>query len=310
MGKVVIGIHGLANKPEKDVLEDYWNRSILEGLQHAGAAPADLDFQLVYWAGFLYRNPMHREAGYEFDALYNTEPYIPAEPGAITEHDDNWKDTVRKYSGSIFGAGADWLKDAFNIDSVANYAMKAKLKDLDYYYENRPVKNSAGEIEGAKQVLQNELEIALQRNQGNEIMLIAHSMGTIIAYDVLRNLGKERDDIAVQHFVTIGSPLGLPHVKQKVVEERKKLGYASADEVRTPSIVTESWVNYADPRDPVALDSHLNDDYEENANGVRIKDDIVDNDYVGSEGKRNYHKSYGYLRTPELSRQIGKFLES
>ncbi len=310
MGKVIIGIHGLANKPEKADLEKYWKTSILEGLRHNGTDHTHLNFQLVYWSGFLYKNPMHREDGYEFDALYNTEPYFEAKKGAIQEHDDNWKDNVRKYAGSIFGAGTDWLKNTFDFDGGANYVLKKKLKDLDYYYQNRPVRNNDNIIMGAKQVLQNELEVALEKNQGNEIMLIAHSMGTIIAYDVLRNLGKDRNDIAIQHFVTIGSPLGLPHVKEQVVSEREKLGYEDADNVRTPSIVTNSWVNYADPLDPVALDSHLNDDYLPNAKGISIKDDIVENDYSDNEGKRNHHKSYGYLRTPELSRQIHAFLES
>ena len=95
-------------------------------------------------------------------------------------------------------------------------------------------------------------------------MLIAHSMGTIIAYDVLREIGHAKNstydpDFELAHFMTIGSPLGLPHVKAKILKER---GYAP---VRTPSVVTERWVNYADRKDPVALDVHLRDDYAENS---------------------------------------------
>ena len=60
-------------------------------------------------------------------------------------------------------------------------------------------------------------------------MLIGHSMGSIIAYDVLRIVGRQTPLVPVDHFITIGSPLGLPHVKTKIYEEN--------DLVRTPSVV-------------------------------------------------------------------------
>lgn len=68
-------------------------------------------------------------------------------------------------------------------------------------------------------------------------MVIAHSMGTIISYDVLREIGREHPGMTVEHYVTIGSPLGLPHVKKKISEENRL--------VRTPSIVRR-WSNLAD----------------------------------------------------------------
>ena len=33
MPDIIIGIHGLANKPNKKTLEDWWKKSILEGLK-------------------------------------------------------------------------------------------------------------------------------------------------------------------------------------------------------------------------------------------------------------------------------------
>ena len=35
--KVIIGIHGLANKPEKKYLEPWWKSAILEGLEKIAA---------------------------------------------------------------------------------------------------------------------------------------------------------------------------------------------------------------------------------------------------------------------------------
>jgi hypothetical protein len=112
--------------------------------------------------------------------------------------------------------------------------------------------------------------------------------------------------LAVAELVTIGSPLGLPHVMHKIREERK----AYDERIRTPSLVKSHWTNYADRKDPVCADIHLADDYEPNDDQVGVIDDIVVNDYhkPGQPEARNHHKSYGYLRTPELSAHIKGFL--
>ena len=98
----------------------------------------------------------------------------------------------------------------------------------------------------------------------------------------------------IDHLVTLGSPLGLPHVKYKVAQE--------SPFVRIPSVV-KRWSNFADKRDPVAMDTHLAGDYAPNDNGVLVKDDLVANDWGGT-----HHKSYGYLRTPEVSKTIKDFI--
>ena len=162
-----------------------------------------------------------------------------------------------------------------------------------------------GQGRQARQVLMDELTNTIVPLKGQRMMLIAHSMGSIIAYDVLRDLGQQDSGFPVHHFVTIGSPLGLGFIKGNIYSERS---YASVP-VRTPTVVRERWVNYADRTDPVAVDSHLRDDFRANDDGIRVEDDMVFNDYVTSTGERKPHKSYGYLRTPELSQHIREFLQ-
>lgn len=58
----------------------------------------------------------------------------------------------------------------------------------------------------------------------------------------------------------------------------------------------------------MAVDTHLRDDIGPNSVGIRVEDDLVINDYISPSGEKNRHKSYGYLRTPELSRLINQFL--
>lgn len=305
MGKIIIGIHGLANKPEEEILKSWWEKSIAEGLaKNCGVDDQDFEFKLVYWAKYLYKNVMHTDDAFSFDGLYNDEPYLVAQQSDLKDYKETWVDNIRAGVFDIAGTTLDSLKKNFGMDGLADKVLGALAKDLAFYYdEKRKLKNCNGQMERAADVLKNELKEVLRGAKNSEIMLISHSMGSIVAYDALRELGQSDKDLEVSHFVTIGSPLGLPHVKHKIMEQCEHDPI-----VRTPSIVTKSWENFADRKDPVALDIHLRDDYKKNDAGIRVKDDLVFNNYKNKKGEGNAHKSYGYLRTPELSRHVASFL--
>lgn len=305
MAKVIIGIHGLANKPSKTTLSDWWEKSLIEGLKvNCGIKNPSFNFTMVYWADLLYKYQLHQDNNFTFDKLYNHEPYKPAPKGALKQYKESWLDRARKAAQGALGNTADKVRGYLGLDAVGDFLLKRVLKDLFFYYDpSRRLSGRDGKRGKARLVLQKDLEEAVTANKNTDIMLIAHSMGSIIAYDVLRNLGRTNLGISVSHFVTIGSPLGLPHVMAKINEERKY-----DRRVRTPSIVTKSWLNFADRKDPVAFDTHLRDDYQPNSKKVQVKDDLVLNDYTIG-GKTNHHKSYGYLRTPEMSRHVKAFLK-
>ncbi len=306
MAKTIVGIHGLANKSSYDSLTDWWKRSLCEGLEkNCDMQAPDFRFRMVYWADLLYKTRLHEDEAFSFDALYNGEPYIMAAEGALHEYDESWLDSLWARILGTAGSVIDALRQHFNIDTFTAWALGKLLKDLEFYYDaNRRIKNRSDQLEPASSVLRKELQTVLEEEKEHEILLISHSMGSIIAYDVLRDLGKSPTGVIVPFFVTIGSPLGLPYVKWQIKQQRDY-----DPKVRTPSIVTESWINFADKDDKVAIDSHLHDDYGENRHSVRVHDDLVQNDYHGKDGKANPHKSYGYLRTPELSRHVKRFLD-
>jgi hypothetical protein len=274
MGNIIIGIHGLSNKPKEAVLKKGWGKAMLEGLaKNAGVRVSSINFISVYWADVMYEKPDP-----------NPDLYRSAKPGAIKRYKDGWLDTVRAKASDITDDAIDTCKNLFGIDTVAEAALKAKLEDLYKYYHD----------DQKRKELRKRLKEQIVNNRDKIVMLVAHSMGSIIAYDVLRLLGKEDPTISIDHFLTIGSPLGMPHVKYKIAQENSL--------VRTPSIV-KRWSNLADRRDPVSIDTHLSDDYEPNDYGVKVKDDLVLNDWGGI-----HHKSYGYLRTPEFTDILKKFV--
>ncbi|MBF0266831.1 MAG: hypothetical protein HQL46_16330 [Gammaproteobacteria bacterium] len=271
---MIIGIHGLSNKPEPEILSQGWERAILEGLdKNIQQSGHDLNFLSVYWADVLYES---------FDSDPD-ELYQPAQPGAIKIHNENWLDNFRARTQNILDNFIDKIRQWFGVNPIAKIILKNKLNDLYRYYHEAKV----------RETLRHRLSEQLLAYQDYHIMLVAHSMGSIVAYDVLRLLGRSHKHVTIAHFVTIGSPLGLPHVKYRIFEEN--------DLVRTPTNVNR-WTNFSDWRDIVAVDTKLADDYQENSKGVKVQDDIVLNDW------KYHHKSYGYLRTPEFSAVVSEFL--
>jgi len=307
MAKIIIGIHGLANKMPKATLEDWWKKSIREGLRNIGYT-GWFEFKMVFWADKLYKNILHDDKDFYFDNLYNNEPYKAARAGTLKRHNDSVADEARRIAGSVFGGAADQLKGWFGDESPVDAALGnvKVLRDLFFYYERKPIRARDGGRKDTKTVLKRVLADELVAGKDKSIMLVGHSMGSIIAYDVMRDLGRSDDPVSVSHFATIGSPLGLSFVRGKIVEER----HYSGRRVRTPSFVTSSWKNFADGKDPVALDSHLSDDYDENDKGIKVQDDLVANNYQSPAGEPNHHKSYGYLRTPEFSEYVRDFLKA
>ncbi len=281
MAKVIINIHGRSNKPEKSTLVEWWKKATEEGLSYNTTSElGDINFEMAYYAGLHYTDPIPDDD--------NPEPYKKAESGKIQSYKKSMFDRIRSIGQDWFDDPMDWLEKQTHFFSALGNEIAGKLlKDLGNYYKDNAFRNNVN----------NTLLTLLDEYKNDEIILISHSMGTIVAYDVLRALGRSADnqDFCVEHFITMGSPLGLSVVKGNVIDFNGKL--------RTPSCVKNSWVNFSDPQDVVCLDTHLGDDYEANSSNVCVKDVLVCNDYP-----KNEHKSYGYLRTPEFSEHLASLL--
>ncbi len=174
--------------------------------------------------------------------------------------------------------------------------------ELEVYYAKQPEVNDPT-FKSVKDIIRNRLANVIRKHKGKEILLISHSMGTIIAYDVCNFLVPE---IKINTLITMGSPLGLPIIMSKIAEEHKIFN-PEIVKLKTPKNISRSWHNYADIEDTVALNYNLSDDFEASSSGVKVKDSIIENNYVAND-EHNPHKSYGYLRTPEFSNMLADFL--
>ena len=140
-----------------------------------------------------------------------------------------------------------------------------------YQYLHTPAINS---------VMNDGVRSAFARNV--ETVVISHSLGTVVAYNVLRQAGADRD-LKVPLFVTLGSPLAVKVVKRAV----RPIGHPKC---------AAHWFNAMDDRDVVAL-FPLDDDNFEVDPDIENKTD-VDNP------TSNRHGISGYLGDKEVARRI------
>ncbi|MEE4311225.1 MAG: hypothetical protein V2J62_05095 [candidate division KSB1 bacterium] len=302
MSKIIIGIHGLGNKPPKRVLKKWWKKAIREGFDNIERPRKFFKFKLVYWAHYLHPEPLDPAITDKKDPLYVEYPYLPGDnerrkkPSRLRR---KILDYLEKQMDKIF------LNDDYtiNFSAISDMIIHRYFKDLEIYFSSAPYDATKPDVL-VKDVIRNELIRILRKYRRKEILLIGHSMGSIIAYDVLNSTNTR---VKVNTFVTIGSPLGLPVVISKIVPG-KSVVPGQETEVRAPENVYNKWYNLSDLEDRVAIDYNLAGDYAPNSHNVMVEDSIVVNDYE-REGNKNPHKSYGYLRTPELAEVLDAFLD-
>ncbi len=290
--KIIIGIHGLGNKPPEVLLEDWWRLAIREGLSGIGAE-RDFNFRLVYWADILNEKPLDPDETDKDSDYFIKEKYIPADHNNSKPQEESVLQKLSdKFNDLIFNK-----KLHENFPSVTDWVIKNFFSELDIYL-NEKTDLENGIAIPVKEVINERLKFELKQHRGESIMIIAHSMGSIIAYDVLTGMENE---IEIDTLITIGSPLGVPYIVEKIKsDELKKL--------KTPEAVKKLWLNLADPEDKLAVNYELNKIFSPNSSGVSPKGMLIKNNYE-INGDANPHKSFGYLRTPELSYAVKDFTE-
>ena len=188
--------------------------------------------------------------------------------------------------GDIFPALISLLPDP---------AVKSAIRETERYFHNQ---------DGIGTRVRELLKVSLREMfaAGDRILVIGHSMGAVIAYDALWELFHlENHPIQIDMFLTLGSPLGMNFVQDRL------LGYRGNDGQRFPCNI-RSWLNVAAHGDLTALDPRVRDDFMpmiEQGCIESIEDlhDEVFNYFRNDEGL-NTHRSYGYLVEPHVARAI------
>jgi len=290
---LVIYIPGLLPKPEPEKHREALLQCVLAGLRRVDAPVADAievtpgSFDIVSWTYDFYRT--HRDI--ENDRAAIEEVILQAEASAtdITEA-SAWS---RRLTRWIYTLG-DMLP--FLIPHLASERMEVHLRDLLRYEHN---KNDIAEH------VRRMLKVPLLAASGGEhpILLIGHSMGSVIAYDALWELSHNHGNpVSVDLLLTLGSPLGQRFMQHRI-SGHDKIGVD-----RYPRNIRR-WKNLTAVGDLTAIDPWLANDFGEmlELGLVESIDDEEIFNYFRLDGELNVHSEYGYLTNEKTALTIAKW---
>jgi hypothetical protein len=319
--KRIIMIHGRASKPPAEVNHRLWRDTLIENIRvgHRGLARR-LDthpqvFVSAYWADVV---PHHipDDAAYCRKLARQVDKVI-AERRAIR---DRFHVGIGEQLGSFFqDRGLDLAKLLAGALDVKDEVMLRVLHETGLYERDQYI------ADGMRAPLEAALRDAWE--DGCEPVVIAHSMGSFIAYDVLWRFSHRKapgfgdyNRRRVKIFVTLGSPLGDASVRNLLFARH----YRDHGKRQYPTNI-DFWHNYACLGDVVAHQKNFHDIFFQPMRSLKLFPagkpfrsidyanlhnpfEVVS--HAGNRGreKRNPHKSYGYLVQPRLGSWLADYL--
>ena len=256
-------VHGIGNKPAAAELSRAWRGTL---------ADYDLDLdtlgvtsEFVYWADLLYPKPA---AGARLESVSGIDLAEVPEIGMAWSLRSE-ADFLRALSAEI--GLTELATDAAEIDVpgmdtpdgfeervwlpwfIKRRLMKILLRDVHHYLFDAEHSPRPGETYRLREEIRSRMVAALSRGaeRPGPHVVVAHSLGTVIAYDCLKRLG---DCPEIDGLITFGSPLGIDEVQDRLRPEWSRAdGY--------PARVGR-WVNVYDRLDVVCgLDPKLGNDF-------------------------------------------------
>lgn len=278
---LIIYVPGLKPKPEAAAHRRELFRCLVEGVRRidpdSAAQMQDRDhcFDIISWTYDFYGE--HRDIGVDLAAIDALIEQESASEQDIAEA-VSWKRRFLRWMYAV----ADQFP--FLMHPLADENLEIHLRDLRRYVKN---KNDIADL--IRRLLKMPLRAACK--SGRPVLLIGHSMGSIVAYDSLWQLSQKPGiECEIDLFMTMGSPLA-----QKFIQRRIK-GSTEARDNRYPRNIRR-WVNIAAVGDLTSIDMRLQNDYEDMVKlGLieSIEDRQVFN-YFRLDGELNVHAEYGYL---------------
>ena len=287
---LILYVPGLLPKPEAGLHRAALLRCLTTGIERIDPAVANAIgntsgcFEVVAWTYEFYAERRDFELDrLSVDALIEQDgpgETDLAEAGAWTRRLTRW----------IYRLG-DLLP--FLIPHIASERMEVHLRDLRRYVSNR---------DGVADRIRDLLKVPLLAAAGADrpILLIGHSMGSVIAYDTLWQLShRHGNPVTIDMLLTMGSPLGQNFMQRRIQ------GFAEQGRSRYPTNVRR-WRNLAAVGDLTALDRSFANDFGEMTRlGLveSIDDSVVDN-WFRLDGQLNVHSEYGYLVNDKTARTV------
>ena len=227
---------------------------------------------------------------------------------------------MKEEVGSFFkDRGLDLVKLLAGALTIKDDVMTVFLRETELYEQDQYI---ADQIRAP-------LENALRQawDEGREPIIVAHSMGTFISYDVLWRFAHRKtagfrkyNNKRVKMFITLGSPLGDSTVRNLLFARHHR----DHNQRQFPTNI-DFWHNYACLGDVVSHQKNFSDIFYQPMRKLKLfpsSKKFHSIDYVDlhnpfevvthsgnrNKEKRNPHKSYGYLAQPRLGSWIADYL--
>jgi hypothetical protein len=294
--KHIIYVPGKNPKPQAAQHRKLLWRVLLEGVRRANRAIASTlennytQFHLISWNHLFYHT------------YKDITPDIPWVDNLLNKHGPTEQDieeanSWRNRLGRLLFVLADHIP---LLIPLLPREVKSAATEMNRYFNN--VDNVGHEI---RKLLKQTLRPLIAKNE--PVLLICHSLGSVIAYDTLWELSIEEGLHGKVDLLTIGSPLGMHYVY------RRLMGINEYKENTYPNLIRH-WINMSSEGDIIALEQNFHRCFKDMLD-QKLVQSIEDhshgiyNFYRSNEGL-NCHRSYGYLVNPAVGSIIADWWES
>ena len=305
MTKTIIFVHGRSFKPNRTVLRRLWLDATCSGIKRdrprKAAAFRSVRKDFAYY-GHL-SNDFLFEEGRQYDETADiADREVSLKLLKIHQKHQFTKKTYRKLHGKT--PLKEFFADAFAgpafVTGLSGVAIRSVAPDMAHYWDMDSEFGSQ-----VRKTMTEQLSRAMNRN--DKIMVVAHSLGTMVAYDTFWKFSRMSEyekyfNKKIDLFVTIGSPLGDETVK------RNLRGAGAKGPRRYPSNIKE-WVNVAAEDDYISHDQRIGNDYKRMRKlGTKIRDSRRIYNLAVRNGDSNPHSSLGYLMHPTVVKLIANWI--
>lgn len=297
-------VHGIGNKPERDVLVEQWRVALLDddGVDLDGMG---VTCSMVYWADFLYDKPASPGAAHEASEM-ELEQSVDAEDADLTwllRVPSEERDFVERLGLEVGLAAVvpapeeapDPIVPGSALEAVPlppwlkRRLMRVFLRDVHHYLYDVEFSPRHGDSFRIRRDVRSRAIDALRDGAARPgpHVVVGHSLGSVIAYDVLTGVA---DTPPVDALLTVGSPLGISEVQTALAPP-----WTARDGWPQRCLPEGSWDNLFDSLDPVCggLDRRIAPDFR------RVGEPAVTDIEVRNSGSWR-HSISKYLGQPQL----------
>jgi hypothetical protein len=309
MGHITF-VHGIMNQPSPARLLEVWKRDLADGGDGVDLDVYGVTSSMVYWADVMYAAATDAGGGSQ-----ESIEYEGIESGALSDLDESYiaeasgdeKEFIESMISNYDLDHPDEPEGEPEPDVVAEAKvaaaagleavplpwfvkkplMRVLLRDVHHYLFNTSHSPRAGSTFKVRDEVRKRFVDDVGAVDGGPHVVVAHSLGSVIAYDCLKRVA---DTKKVDLLVTLGTPLGMSEVQHKLKPEwSKDDGYPGE---------LPRWVNVVDRLDPVCVaDPIIANDY------MRQKSPFVVDEVVANGGVMR-HPSGKYFRQPVVQEAI------